>query len=481
MKEHRPQQSTQPPSSAESEPKKPGAHPSQDRAWAQNRIRNHFAANKSSPYVAPKYEWPEHSEHHKPSAQAPDGDKASAQTSAQPAVSGDKPVTPASGGAAEEAPPIGDDELIIMRNQMFARNYQVPHYQQSVGSMITPWGLSFDPATVHLAQLAPDTNAIALTWRPDWGTKPSMREIPPTFSPIEARAAQKGITLLKGWSKVERGDQNILSELIGGETNDLSIRARMNLKPKMATLPSQPEEEQAKALKGVISDKAAQPFVANEEVSVKPVEVTLTGPKILQGYAFPGKKADAESWTATYSDGAVIEIIAPKAPDPAYHQHSVNEAADAARYLPAGNRKLLNTILLSIVENPADKEWAVEYNMKNFHSYMTSGAAGVVTVYPSKTHQAPSAQKMRSTMIHESGHTWAMRTWGEDETKGKYVDWRKAMDADKASVSGYAQADIGEDIAETIGVYGAVKGTKKYDEYEAIVPHRFAMLKKELK
>lgn len=29
-----------------------------DRAWAQERIRNHFSANRDTPYVAPRYEWP---------------------------------------------------------------------------------------------------------------------------------------------------------------------------------------------------------------------------------------------------------------------------------------------------------------------------------------------------------------------------------------------------------------------------------------
>jgi hypothetical protein len=48
------------------------------------------------------------------------------------------------------------------------------------------------------------------------------------------------------------------------------------------------------------------------------------------------------------------------------------------------------------------------------------------------------------------------------------------------SVSGYAMADIAEDVAETVKVYGSTKGTPKFDEYKRMVPARFAMLEKEM-
>jgi hypothetical protein len=111
---------------------------------------------------------------------------------------------------------------------------------------------------------------------------------------------------------------------------------------------------------------------------------------------------------------------------------------------------------------------------------MTAGAAGVVTIYPDKeTNALPSAGGQRSTMTHETGHTWSYKTWGEDTTKGKWVDWKKAMGDDKTSVSGYAMSAIAEDVAETIRVYVSSKDTPRYAEYQKIVPHRFEILKKE--
>src|SRR5690606_22427906 len=147
---------------------------------------------------------------------------------------------------------------------------------------------------------------------------------------------------------------------------------------------------------------------------------------------------------------------------------------------PKGARSVITTVLLNVLENPDDAHWAVEYNQPGFHSYMTAGAAGIVTIYPNKT-APPGDNYMRGTMIHETGHTWSYKAWGTDKTKGKWLDWKAAMDKDRASVSGYAMASIAEDVAETIQVYVSTQGNPKFEECKKIVPNRFAMLATEYK
>lgn len=111
---------------------------------------------------------------------------------------------------------------------------------------------------------------------------------------------------------------------------------------------------------------------------------------------------------------------------------------------------------------------------------MTGGVEGVVTIYPDKeTNALPSVVGQRSAIVHETGHTWSYKTWGQDTTKGKWVDWKKAMDDDKTSVSGYAMSAIAEDVAETIRAYVSNKDTPPFAEYQKIVPHRFEILKEE--
>jgi hypothetical protein len=107
------------------------------------------------------------------------------------------------------------------------------------------------------------------------------------------------------------------------------------------------------------------------------------------------------------------------------------------------------------VTNPEDPHWASVYNDPDFHSYMTAGASGVVTIYPDKLNKnLPDNNYMRGTMVHETGHTWSYKNWGADTTRGKWIDWKTAMDKDKISVSGYATNDISEDVSETIQVHG---------------------------
>ena len=106
----------------------------------------------------------------------------------------------------------------------------------------------------------------------------------------------------------------------------------------------------------------------------------------------------------------------------------------------------------------------------------------VVTIYPDKNAtKLPDANAQRSSMMHETGHSWSYQQWGTDEKKGKWIDWQKAMDADGTSVSAYAKSAIAEDVAETVKIYGSTFGTPRFDEYRKIVPKRFEILDKEYK
>jgi hypothetical protein len=384
----------------------------------------------------------------------------------------------------DEGAPVKNDELVVTRDPSQAIAAKVDSFRNQLSATITGWGLHFDPATVRLAPTAAGSgagNAIVLDWLPSWGTRPTTRELTSSLRPVDARVAQTAVHALGGWSKLKPAEQSTVDNLLGGETNDLSNAARQYLRPKLPQLSTKSEEEQGKTLTGLIGNQAAMPAVVDEHVDAKPVEVTLAGPTEKKGFAFRGKTADAESWQATFSDGTKVEIVAPKAPEPGYHNHSVQDAADAARYLPKQNRAAIKQILLNAVVNPQDSYWAAQYHRPDFHSYMTAGAAGIVTIYPNKTEKPmPNANYMRGTMIHESGHTLSHKLWGNDETKGKWLDWRKAMAADGVSVSGYAMAALGEDVAETIQVYGSTKGTPRFEEYKAMVPNRFAILTREL-
>jgi hypothetical protein len=137
------------------------------------------------------------------------------------------------------------------------------------------------------------------------------------------------------------------------------------------------------------------------------------------------------------------------------------------------------SVTLEAVQNPDDAYWAQEYNDPNFASYMTAGAAGEISIYPTST--STPVSELEGSLIHETGHTWSMQQWGSDETKGKWLVWQKAMDSDVVSLSNYATNSLFEDVAETVQIYGMTKGTPEHQEYRRMVPERFGILDRELK
>ncbi len=380
---------------------------------------------------------------------------------------------------------LGANEIILSSDPAYAQDSFLGWFRDKIKDKVEPWNLTFDPNAIQCKSVLLNdvaTPAIVLIWNAEWGDKPTSTDIPFSMQPVEARAAVTAVKKLAGWNKLPKEDQPMLENMLKGESNAVSAAARKKLQGMLTTLASQTDVEQAKALSGLISAKESLPSVVNEPVTTVAIKYELEGPTTEKDYQFRGKKADAEKWTVKFEDGISLTIIAPKAPEKGYHNHTVQKAAESASYLPKSNRSAITTILLNVVVNPDDAHWAVEYKTPDFHSYMTAGKSGIVTIYPdAEVKPLPSDNYMRGTMIHETGHTWSYKTWGTDTKAGKWVDWKQAMDKDKASVSGYAMASIAEDVAETIQVYTSTQGSPRFAEYREIVPNRFQILDAEYK
>lgn len=372
------------------------------------------------------------------------------------------------------------NQRVLTRDPTYAQASFVPWFQDQCRTKLTGWGLVFDPAAVQFDTVKLDgvaTPAVVLTWSASWGTIPVTRDFPLTLAPLDAPAAVTAVSALPGWAKLSASEQGLLRNLLGGESNQLSSSVRNHLRPIFAGLATKNADEQATALKGELQIGTSSPGWSSEPMGQAIATVVVAGPVEKKNYAFTGSTVDGEEWTATFNDGIVTKIMAPKAPTVGHHNHSVQEIAAAACYVPKPARAVITLIVLNPVVNPDDAYWAVEYHQPNFHSYMTAGVAGVVTVYPDKVANAlPDNDGRRSAIVHETAHTWSYKTWGEDKTQGKWLQWQTAMTADVIAVSGYATAAIAEDVAETVRVYVSTKGTPRFEEYKNMVPHRFAML-----
>lgn len=392
------------------------------------------------------------------------------------------PATPAAQetGAARD---LAANERVLSADPKYATEGYLGWFREQVKDKLTAWELAFDPAAVQLATVklgGASHPAVVLAWNTGWGPLPITREFPLSLSPLDARAAVTAVHALPGWSKVKHEDQGVVTHLLGGEENVLSAASRDHLRPSYKHLKSENETKQAQAIEATVHVKQAMPSWSPEPMQKEIATFTLSGPTEQKGFAFRSKTADAEEWTAHYSDHVNVKIVAPKAPTHGYHNHTVHQAADAAAHMPKSARSVIKLIQLNPVVNPDDAYWAAHYHQPNFHSYMTAGADGIVTIYPDKaSNPLPDKDAQRSAIVHETGHTWSFKHWGEDTTKGGWVEWKKAMDADRISVSGYATSAITEDVAETIRVYVSTRNTPRHEEYDKIVPHRFKLLKQE--
>ena len=401
---------------------------------------------------------------------------------AGPATTSATKAAGASGTKAPEptppgtAPPAAPAAVVIVLNAdaKLADAAHLAVFKARVKTIVEQYGFTFVATAVSIKQ-----SSIVLDWDPAWGSVPATTPMPDSLSPLDARLAVAAAKALPGWAKLSGGDQGILEALLSGETNDLSGAARHSFATKLAGLKALTPEAQATALKALM---AVRPGVVAEEVSTKPAGYKVGTPSVEKDYQFQGVKADAEVREIVFDDGVTLKLIAPKGPTPGLHNHTVEQTAKSASYVPKSARAVINTIMLNPNTNPDDAYWAVQYKDPNFHSYMTAGKSGVVTIYPDKSATPlPSDNYMRGTMVHETGHTWSYKTWGTDTTKGRWVDWKAAMDKDKLSVSTYATNAIAEDVAETIQVYGTTKGTARFDQYRKMVPNRFAILDKDYK
>lgn len=159
--------------------------------------------------------------------------------------------------------------------------------------------------------------------------------------------------------------------------------------------------------------------------------------------------------------------------------HTVATMAKALSELQPETLAVVNTVNLSATPNPEDAFWAEQYHMPGFTSYMTCGASGDVNVYPMTDGEQPK-EDIAETLMHESGHAWSKGRWGEDTSGPGWKPWRDAAAKDGIPVSGYAESSMDEDVAETMALYLASRGTPQFDEFRQMYPARFAVLDREL-
>jgi hypothetical protein len=222
--------------------------------------------------------------------------------------------------------------------------------------------------------------------------------------------------------------------------------------------------------------------------SLSPAKHSYSAPTDAKGHAFHSGSFDAKVYQLTIGrlTGAVYTfpvydpVTRPVAPN---ELPTLNNLADALSRVPPPVLALIKQVDLNPVANPDDAKWAADPGYAKASggtftgSYMTCGADGVVSVYPSTTNHAQSVDELSAALLHESGHAESIGKWGDAAKDKRWGPWKAAMQSDGLSGSKYAQASPDEDFAETWLQYMQVRGTLREYEFSKLMPARFAILK----
>lgn len=295
-----------------------------------------------------------------------------------------------------------------------------------------------------------------------------------------ARKSIQDLATSPGFAGLPEGDQQKLARYVGGTNTQLSGPARGEMDKLLASdaYKNATPAEQTAQLQKFLTDQPGLVGVTNGlgtnfDSVRQPYEIT--GPTDVAGFDFPSGKADALRYEVEI-DGRKIAVYLPKTPDPSSGAiHSVEDMARGLAALPEANRALVNEVRVDPKRNPQDEYWAKQYNSPDFRSYMTAGADGKITVYPSSGDTTADQSVVDSSFIHETGHTLSGQQFGGDDDK-RWDDWESAMASDGLSASGYAKNSKGEDFAESLVLYQTVRGTPQEAEIRALMPERFAIL-----
>jgi len=282
-----------------------------------------------------------------------------------------------------------------------------------------------------------------------------------------------------GFGKLSAAEQGRLLNYLGGTNPEISAPARaLFLRTVGPQGVGQSPERQAAELRKFIAEQSSA-----EEV-LSPPRGTFTRkhaeyqvhrpPEEVKDYPFPSGKAAALKYDVEVN-GRHVAVYMPKTPgSPKDNYHSIEQVAKGLASIPPQSLALVTKVSVDPKRNPEDAHWAKEYHDPHFSSYMTCGADGAVTIYP--TDVAQKQEDLDGALIHETGHALSMSRWGNSATDKRWDAWKKAIISDGISASKYAKNSPDEDFAETLKMYFIVKGTPQEAEMRRLMPERFRLI-----
>ncbi len=275
-----------------------------------------------------------------------------------------------------------------------------------------------------------------------------------------------------GWALLDEGQKRALSALLGGRDNPWSTGARVAIREVVedARWSTATPDAQKEMLLGVWRHTRVRPrSVATLALTPRNERApyTLRGPMPLGTVELDGTPEDSVRHELEV-DGRRIQIDAPVSGPREGTLLSAEEAARALADLPRSARDEVDSVVLVPFRNPRDEDYARDFAMPGFRTFMEGRSSGTVLVFP----------RLRATvdptdmLLHEVAHVWSLR----DLDDAQWRAWERAEEEDGHDVSAYAATHPREDLAETAAVWVAFRGRAGWGEVRAMFAARFALL-----
>jgi peptidoglycan hydrolase-like protein with peptidoglycan-binding domain len=287
-----------------------------------------------------------------------------------------------------------------------------------------------------------------------------------------------------GFQKLPTDEQVRFLVYVGG-TNLISRRAGLRLATEITT----PKFDRSKpqtfrnylkaesSLKQLDDKTGVDPFAHRPVSSTQPADAGNRSFRSKPGQT-PAERVDVTIGAAADPDKVTIPVFRPKAAalKPNLKYHTFADVEKGLSVVPGPNAKEIKRVDIEPAFNRDDPHWKKAYKDPNFQSYMTAGADGIVSVYPSGASELPGDIYMGGSFIHETGHIIGNKTFGRNPQGPKWKPWRDAMASDKLHPSDYAKNSPSEDFSEMLLLARTVKGKRREREIRNLFPARMAIL-----
>jgi hypothetical protein len=287
-----------------------------------------------------------------------------------------------------------------------------------------------------------------------------------------------------GFQSLPTAEQIRFLVYVGG-ANLISRRAGLRLATEITT----PKFDRSKpqtfrnylkaesSLKQLDDKTGRDPFAHRPVSSTQPADVGNRAFRSKPGQT-PAERVDVTIGATGDPDKVTIPVFRPKAAalKPNLNYHTFADVEKGLSVVPGPNAKEIKRVDVEPAFNRDDPHWKKAYKDPNFQSYMTAGADGIVSVYPTAPGKLPDDVWMMGSFIHETGHIIGNKTFGNNPQGPKWKPWRDAMAADKLHPSDYAKKSPSEDFSEMLLLARMVKGKRREREIRTLFPARMGIL-----